>query len=467
MDGLCCGLDIGTTNLKAVLVDAAGRVRWSRSVPAVRTSEDGGAATPAPALLRAAEDLVIEGWRQAGEGRPLEAIATAGVGEDGLPLAADLSPLAPAIAWFDERAAGEAAELAASAASSPRLGLSVDRFRTAAKWLWLAKHRPDQLAASHVWVALTDYPAVAWSGRAFMSETLAARTAAYDVYRRSWHAPMLAAAKAPRLPQVLPAGTVVGPVIPGRLHEAGAADEETLVVAGGHDHPVAASFIRRFEPGAVVDSMGTAEVVYGEVPAPSVRRIDPRMAFSAPVSGGTGLACLGVFELAAALDPFRRSRHGDLVKAILDGETVPGSPRVTDRDGAIVDSSLLSGLEREGALLLAEEALTQAVRRGLALVEAIGAAGKIFTTGGWSRSDRFLQMRAACFGRSIFRFEEDELTGAGAALIAWSALKGARPPGLARPAVKRFDPPPGDGHAPRNRPTMKTNEEDHPWLSSG
>lgn len=435
MTDLCCGLDIGSTNLKAVLVDAAGRVLWARAMPTPRIDDGVGPATSADELLRAAEDLIVEGWTAVGDGKPLRAIATAGVGEDGLPLGADLAPAAPSIPWFDERAVAEADELAVSEAASARLGLRIDRFRSVAKWLWLSRHRPDEVAKDRVWVALTDFPSVAWSGRPFMSETLASRTAAYDVYSRRWHAPMLEAAHAPRVPEVLAAGTVVGTVRPGRLRSVGAAGPETLVVAGGHDHPVAASFIRRFEPDAVVDSMGTAEVVYGETDADDIRELDPRLAFCVPVLGGPGLACLGVFELASALAPLRQGRHGDLVSALLsDGSTS------TAADGAALDGAFPAEPERQAALDAAEDALHGAIARSASLIEAVGATGDIFTTGGWSRSDRFLQMRADAFGRTIHRFREDELTGAGAALIAWGAVAPTRVSALARPPVQSFAP---------------------------
>lgn len=441
LGGLCCGLDIGTTNLKAVFVDASGRVRWSRSIPSPRIHEPAGVVTSAFDLRVALETLMAEGWREVGAGRPLRAIATAGVGEDGLPLGNDLSPGAPSIAWFDERAAAEADELAASEAASAALGIGIDRHRTAPKWLWLARHRPAEHGAGAVWVALTDYPAIAWSGRAFMSQTLAARTAAYDVYRRRWHLEMLYAARAPRLPEVVVAGTVIGTVRPGRLHERGVADARTLVVAGGHDHPVAASFIRRFEADAVVDSMGTAELVYAEIALPSAQRLHPRLAYSVPVDGRAGLSCLGVFELAAALRPYTNSCHGDLVEALLAGERPALAKPGTDMDRG-ADTS------RDEALRSAGRALHDAIDRGRSMIEETGARGPIYATGGWSRSDSFLALRAALFGRSIHRFDEDELTGAGAGLIAWSAIRTADAAGLARPNVTRFDPPKGAASIP-------------------
>ena len=96
-----------------------------------------------------------------------------------------------------------------------------------------------------------------------MSATLAPRTACYDVYARRWIEPLLEAAGAPPLPPLRLAGTPVGTMRAGALIESGAASAGTLLVAGGHDHPIAASTIRRLAPSARVDSMGTANLVYG------------------------------------------------------------------------------------------------------------------------------------------------------------------------------------------------------------
>jgi xylulokinase len=174
-------------------------------------------------------------------------------------------------------------------------------------------------------IALTDYPAVAWTGRAFMSETLAARTACYDVYERCWIEPLLTAVGAPRLPPVVPAGTVLGSVRKGPLCESGAASTATIVTAGGHDHPVAGATIRRLHPDALVDWLGTANLVYGETIEAAEPRLDPYLAFSVPPMGNAGLSCLGVFELAAAIQPPRWPT--DLVQRLLASDRVPGIPR--------------------------------------------------------------------------------------------------------------------------------------------
>ena len=204
--------------------------------------------------------MIIAGWRAAGNGVPLQAIAASGVGEDGIGVDGGLNPTGHALAWFDKRAAGETAILA-SAYPDYRFYF----YTTACKWLWLRKNRAGELETARCWIALTDYPSTRWSGTAFMSETLAARTGCFDVLTRQWLPQLLWASGAPAMPPVLKAGQVAGTVLPGRLRAAGAASAVTVVVAGGHDHPIAASAIQRLAADARIDSIGTANVMSAAV----------------------------------------------------------------------------------------------------------------------------------------------------------------------------------------------------------
>jgi xylulokinase len=429
MSTLSCGVDIGSTNVKVTLVDECGHAVWTKAVPTPRLIDNGGVATDALQLVALIEEMIVTGWRLHGGSLPLRAIAAAGVGEDGVGVRADLTPTGLALPWFDERAASQADDLQRSSQYAAQAGLAIDYSRTAAKWLWLRQNRPADLLSSAFWIALTDYPAVAWTGHAFMSETLAARTACYDVFARRWIKPLLEAAGAPELPPVVPAGTVLGNIRKGPLLESGAVSATTIVTAGGHDHPIAAATIRRLHPGALVDSLGTANLAYGETTKITEPRLDPYLAFSVPSMGNTGLSCLGVFELAAAIQPLRRPP--DLVQRLLASERISGIPR--DRPVPIPGSKELvvrSGDEpTEVDVRTALEAATFYARRMFDQILAMGAkAAPIFATGGWARSHAFVQLRASIFGQPLIVVDEPELTAIGAALIAGEGATGVPAP---------------------------------------
>ncbi|CAN7788660.1 carbohydrate kinase [Caballeronia mineralivorans PML1(12)] len=428
MDSLVCGIDVGSTNVKVILVDRSARSVWTKAIPVPRSMQGGLPATDASALVATLEGLVIEGWRATGAATPLRAISITGVGEDGVPVSDDLRPLDLAIPWFDKRADNESERLRDFAGESSRAGVSIDSSRTAAKWLWLRENRPEVMRDARLWLTLTDYAAAWWSRTPFISETLATRTACYDVFSRTWMPAMLGACGAPPLPPVLAAGTVVGTVAAGPLLESGAASGNTLIVAGGHDHPIAASAVRRLNGQALVDSLGTANLMYTEIESVEPRT-DPFVAFSVPALGTPGVACLGVYEFSAALEPFRARDAGVALRSFLAGGRLPGKPSEAGDIAEALKRGLVPTINPVpyGDAVQLRATLESACLYARRMLEAIRDTGSsatpIYAVGGWARSDALLQLRASVFGEAVASVEESELTALGAALIARDAIE--------------------------------------------
>jgi xylulokinase len=417
MPAIDCGIDIGSTNVKVVFAGDDGRVLLTRSVPSPRTHDGIGPVTDAMALVSTLENLIIGGWRDLATNAPLRSIAAAGIGEDGLGVTASIKPAGPAIPWFDKRAAAEAVLLQQYQHLSAKAGIAMDATRTAAKWLWLHRHRSREIDEAAWWVALTDFPAAWWTGKPFMSSSLAPRTGCFNVYDRVWIGELLSAAHAPALPKILNAGEIVGGVREGRLREMGAASAETLVVAGGHDHPMAAALIRRFDPLARVDSMGTANLIYGETGVITKPRLDNDLAFSVPPSGSKGFACLGVLELSSALKSIGDDANG--LRAFMSQDRLPGSPPQAQGDLHVETVSRSEKIRR------ALETVTLQARHMLDAMNDAGVPdGGIYATGGWSRAKSFIELRASVFGQAIHVVGDMELTAMGAALFGAEAAIG-------------------------------------------
>ncbi len=400
---IACGLDIGSTNLKVVLAGEDGRTLWVKSVPTPHVNDGLGTTTDATALMVLLEDLVIEGWRAVGSGRPLAAISSSGVGEDGVCADADMRSLGLVIAWNDKRALAEVAEF------RERFNFTrVDFHSTAGKWMWMRKHRAAEIGGAKHWIALADYPCALWCGQPFMSETLAARTGCYDLVNRCWSAEALAFAGAPPLPRLLRTGEIAGTAGPGRLREAGVVSASTLLVAGGHDHPIASSAILRLNGAARIDSLGTANAIYGETRAANPH-IDESLETTIPAMCGPGLAVVGVTEFTLTLEKhFTR----DAVRELLAMPRLPGTP---DPKGEDEPSRIRRVLE-------------QMALRGRDFLRAFDRAGvprgAIYATGGWARSTALMELRSSAFREPITVVDEPELVGLGAALLALEAATG-------------------------------------------
>lgn len=400
---IVCGLDIGSTNVKVVLADAQGHSLWVKAVPTPHVDDGLGTTTDAAALVQLLEDIVIAGWQAVGKGKPLAAIACAGIGEDGVCANADMTSRGLVIAWNDKRAMAEVAQFR-QAFSFTR----VDFHTTAAKWMWMRKHRAAEIGGARCWIALADYPAALWCGSPFMSETLAARTGCYDLARRCWSEAALAFAEAPPLPRLLKTGEVAGTAGPGRLRAAGVFSASTLVVAGGHDHPIASSAILRLNRAARIDSLGTANAIYGETLA-ATPRIDDSLETTVPAMCGPGLAVVGVTEFSVTLD---KAFSRDAVRALLALPRLPGGPDP-------------QGDEPAARLRRALEAMALRGRDFLGCFDRAGVPrGAIYATGGWARSTALMELRASAFREPVTVVDEPELVSLGAALLGLEAASG-------------------------------------------
>jgi xylulokinase len=402
MSALFCGIDVGTTNLKVLLLDDEGKTVWVKSVPAPHLNDGIGIVTDTRALLTRIEDLIIEGWRTIGQGRVIRAIASAGIGEDGVCIDKDFNPLGHAIQWNDRRGEIYAHELAQTDAAKDYPTILLDFSSSAGKWAWLTRNRSDEIQPGQLWITMTDWAIVNWSGEAFMSATLAPRTGCFDIFTRTWVQPLLTYCSAPPLPKLVEAGEAVGTMKPGRLIEAGAANAHTLLVAGGHDHPIAASAIRRLSANARIDSMGTANATYGESTSLFANHDMEGLYVSLPISGASGAAVIGMTEFSVSL-----------AKQI---------PDLAAFYASMLECRNIADIPKVAAAIL--ENLAQRTSHYWAAMTRAGVPeAPIFATGGWARCPALMQMRASVFGEAVTVVDEPELVAFGAALY---AAQGAR-----------------------------------------
>lgn len=108
------------------------------------------------------------------------------------------------------------------------------------------------------------------SGEVATDISLACRTLLYDVKRNCWSRRLLEAAgiSQEQLPAVVPAGTVLGPILPDMAADLGL-PEGTAIVLGAHDQIVNALGAGVAQCGDAVDTTGTSECItplFAEMP---------------------------------------------------------------------------------------------------------------------------------------------------------------------------------------------------------
>lgn len=434
-----CGIDIGSTNTKVVALDADSQVvgRAQRRTP----RDEMDLSIDASRVLDLVEQMLLEVCR---DRFSIRGTCAAGVGEDGFPVDVRMRPLHPALAWFDPRRTRVFAALEPELLPSSGIGVADDAARTVVGWRWARDQHHLEGAAA--WIALTDFIATAWTGRAFASDTIASRTAAWDGTTRRWIEPRVRVTlgELALLPQVLPAGAVVGRIVSARLSDAGVLADEAVAVAGGHDHTIGGWAVHQLDPGAVLDSMGTAEVV--------VAQTDQRVGRTpsvdvAPGIRSDGTSLLSVEEFTrnvdwASNDPAVAAE----IRAMATGEREPNDSLLSD--------AFVAGVRGGGRPRYAVDAPADATSRASAVLGALARTGadaiedvaalapdhaRVYVAGGWSRAEGWLAIKQRMSGRTMIVVHEPEVAAVGSALLAAGAVGWTTAPSVAFAATPGTD----------------------------
>jgi xylulokinase len=258
------GIDLGTSGIKAVLLEdlarvvavAAGPVAVSR--PHVGWSEQDAelwVATVFTCLDRLAHEA------------PREMAAVRGIGLSGQMLAAlildrDLRPLRPAMLWNDQRALAECAELLAAVPDiGRRTNGTPDPGITAPKLMWLRKHEQALMDRARMLMLTKDYVRLALTGEVATEPSDAGGTQLFDVATSRWDPELCAAVgwDAAHLPPVLESWAEAGRLKPELLSRWGMKGP-VAVAAGAGDNMGSTLGAGGARPGDAVLTIGTSGV---------------------------------------------------------------------------------------------------------------------------------------------------------------------------------------------------------------
>ncbi|MEO1090919.1 MAG: FGGY-family carbohydrate kinase [Pseudomonadota bacterium] len=374
--GLFLGIDIGTSGVRAAVIDeAGGSVATARVALAAPNIVDGRPEQDATSWWSAVVDclnaqaaaLVARGRSM----RDVEAVAVDGTSGTLVLVDADLRPVTAGLMYnaggFD--AEGAAIDRAASASSIARGGGS-----TLARLLVLQKRDGERRAVHALHQA--DWVAARLSGRGGRADETNVLKLGYDLLGRQWPSWLEAAGvRTELLPDVVPVGTVLGELDPAVANRFGL-PASCLVRAGTTDSNAAFLAAGATEIGDAVTSLGTTLAIKllsdRPVSDPS-RGVYSHRIKSMWLAGGAsntgGGALLAHFSreqlgrLATQLDPDHPTGL-DYYPLARPGERFPVNdpaldPRLTPRppDDATFYQAMLEGIaaiERQGYAVLAE-----------------------------------------------------------------------------------------------------------------
>jgi len=265
-DDTFLGIDLGTSEVKLLLIDGSGAVVGRAAAPLTvsRPAPLWSEQDPADwstATTRAVEQL--RGTAPAAFAR-LRGIGLSGQMHGAVLLDGQDRVLRPAILWNDGRSHAECDELTAAA---PRLhaiagNLAMPGF-TAPKLLWVRKHEPELFDRVRSVLLPKDYLRLLLTGEKVSDPSDAAGTLWLDVARRDWSDELLAATGLTRahMPRLVESNAPSG-VLRAELADAWGVGRDVVVAGGAGDNAASAIGIGATAPGSGFVSMGTSGVLF-------------------------------------------------------------------------------------------------------------------------------------------------------------------------------------------------------------
>lgn len=261
------GIDVGTSGLKAILIDAAGAtVDEATSGYEVRAPRPGWAEQDPDTWWEALQLALAALWDRGHDPAAVAAIGLTGQMHSLVLLDERGEVLAPSILWCDQRTADECGEITERIGAQGLLDLVANPALpgfTAPKVLWVRKHWPDALdRAAHILLP-KDFIRQRLTGEIATDVSDASGTLLFDVRNRRWSTDVVRALgiDAALLPPAFEGSAITGSVLPGAAEQLGLV-AGTPVVAGGSDNAAAAVGLAAVDPGVLTLSIGTSGVIF-------------------------------------------------------------------------------------------------------------------------------------------------------------------------------------------------------------
>ncbi|MGZ4335206.1 MAG: xylulokinase [Gaiellaceae bacterium] len=402
------GLDVGTSGVKGLAIDAKGTVLAVAEEPYPLSTPRPGWSEQAPEdWWRAAQAVLAR--------LPAGPIGLSGQMHGLVVLDEASTVLRPAILWNDQRTGAECAEIEQRVGLERLIELTGNRALTgftAPKLLWLRNYEPEVYGRIRHVLLPKDYVRLRLTGDHAIDAADASGTLLFDVAGRRWSTEVCAALEIP-LEWLPPA-------------------HESTEVAGAGDQAAAALGVGIAAPGAVSVVLGTSGVVFAALPAyaPDPQARVHTFCHAVPATWhamGVMLSAAGsaawlqralgapYAELDGEAERWEPGAEGLLFAPYLAGERTPYPD--PDARGAFTG---LSVRHDRGAMWRAMlEGVAFGLRDSLELLRGLGVRADVGrVSGGGARSEVWLRIVASALRLPLERMESEEGSAFGAALLA-------------------------------------------------
>lgn len=452
------GLDLGTSSLKALVIDQNQKPLASATAPLTVERPHFGWSEQDPASWIAACERVID---ELNARDPSLLAGVSGIGLSGHMHGATLigeadEVLRPCILWNDTRSHAEADELDDEESRGITGNIVFPGF-TAPKLLWVSRHEPAIFAKVRRVLLPKDYLRLWLTGEAVSEMSDAAGTSWLDTGARDWSSEMLERTEltVEQMPRLVE-GTEVSGTLRSELATRWGMGSGIVVAGGGGDNAASACGVGVTRPGTGFLSLGTSGVLFtasaGYDPVPDTAL----HTFCHAIPGlwhqmGVTLSAAGSIEW---LSQVLKEKPGELTGALGSDLKAPGrllflpylsGERTPHNDSAVRGAFI--GLEADTT----RADMTRAVMEGVAfsIRDCLDAAPdaswvrQLIAVGAGSRSELWLKMMASVLETPIALPAAGDFGAAfGAARLGLCAATGADPASVMvdPPISARFEP---------------------------
>lgn len=442
------GIDLGTSGVKALLMDDGANVVASATAPLTVSRPRPGWSEQAPADWIEATRTALAQLRAGHDLSAVRGIGLSGQMHGAVTLDAGDQVIRPAILWNDGRSAAQAARLDADPQFRALSGNIVFPGFTAPKLVWMAENEPAAFSRVAKVLLPKDYLRLWLTGGHVAEMSDAAGTSWLDTGARAWSDALLSASgmRRDQMPDLVEGNAPSGQLRAGLAQELGL--PPGIVVAGGAgDNAATAVGAGTVAEGQGFVSLGTSGVIFAAtdryLPRPESavhafchalpgmwHQMSVILSASAAVEWLASITGARAAELTGGLGPLQAPGEVTFLP-YLSGERTPHN----DATARARFEGLSASTDRA--------ALTRAVLEGVAFaladcMDALRAAGSdpqaLLALGGGARSDYWLGAIATALGLPVLVPEAGDFGAAfGAARLGMMAATGADPAQVCTP----------------------------------
>ncbi|AXY78848.1 gluconate kinase [Paraflavitalea soli] len=440
------GVDIGTTNTKAIAFTVEGTVIAQASItymPLVTAAEEHE--LDVEILFNAVVQTIQQVTAQTGSSFLL-GIAFSSAMHSLLAVDQAGKPLTNLITWADLRSSDQAARLKESDAGKliyQRTGTPIHPMSPLCKLLWMKEQRPDIFAAAHKFIGIKELVFFRFFGQYLIDHSIASATGLFDIYDVDWNkeALLVTGLSADRLSTpVSPTHIVTG--ISAAYATMLGIGQDTPFIPGASDGCLANVGSGAMQPGDVSLTIGTSGAVRMMAHQPQhdvkERIFNYILTEQWYVSGGPINNGAVLLKWYAEHFLHRTFHHTEDFEWFLQqASEVPAGaeglvflPYVQGERAPVWDAAakgVFFGIHARHTQAHFMRAIVEGINFALyqvtqSLEETIGPVTNIYASGGFTKSPHWLQWMADLFGKKIIVSSAADASATGAAILGLKAI---------------------------------------------